>query len=51
MSKQVVITGIGVVCCLGDSKEKITKRMIQGESGLKQLNIMDTTDFIFPIGG
>ena len=43
MSKQVVITGIGVVCCLGDSKEKITKRMIQGESGLRVFACRDGT--------
>lgn len=51
MSRRVVITGIGVVCCLGDSKEKITEKMIRGESGLRKLSIIDTTGFISQIGG
>jgi len=41
--KRVVITGMGVVSCLGNSVEEMWARLIRGESGLSEMSRWDAS--------
>jgi 3-oxoacyl-[acyl-carrier-protein] synthase II len=43
MSKRVVITGAGVVSCLGVGIESFTERLLAGETGVRDITTFDTT--------
>lgn len=38
MKKRVVITGMGLVCSLGESKEQLWKNLINGKSGISKMD-------------
>lgn len=49
--KRVVITGIGMVTPLGDTKDLSWNALINGESGIKNISYFDTTDFPCKVAG
>ncbi len=42
MSVRIVITGIGVICSLGRDAEETFNSLVNGKSGVKPINILDT---------
>ncbi len=38
MKKRVVITGMGLICSLGESKEQLWKNLINGKSGISKMD-------------
>jgi 3-oxoacyl-[acyl-carrier-protein] synthase II len=49
--RRVVITGLGVVSPLGNSKEDFWKNLVSGKSGIRRIQSMDTTNYDCKIGG
>jgi 3-oxoacyl-[acyl-carrier-protein] synthase II len=49
--RRVVITGIGLVTPLAGNREATWSRLIDGRSGLKSLDLFDTSDLPSRIGG
>ncbi len=50
MERRVVITGLGVVCPLGDSKESLWEALVAGRSGVALLERMPPTHLPSPYG-
>ncbi len=50
MSKRVVITGAGVVSCLGVGIRQFTDRLLAGESGAREITSFDTSDLPSHLG-
>src|ERR1700722_12374744 len=51
MPRRVVITGLGVVTALGASLEPFWSGLLEGRSGVSNLNLFDTTHFKVHFGG
>ncbi len=51
MSRKVVITGMGMISCLGTDVDEIWSRIKNGESGIKMVTKFDTTDHLTKFGG
>jgi 3-oxoacyl-[acyl-carrier-protein] synthase II len=51
MSKEIVITGMGVVSPLGNTPEMFFENLIQGKSGISLITRFDTEKFPVKIGG
>lgn len=49
--RRVVITGIGIVSPLGNSKDEFWKNILAGKSGIKNLTSFDTTEYGTHFGG
>ena len=49
--RRVVITGMGLVTPLANGREASWKKLIAGESGLKTVDLFDTSDLACKIGG
>lgn len=49
--RRVVITGIGVVSPVGNTKEDFWKSILEGKSGIRKIEGMDTTNYDCKIGG
>jgi 3-oxoacyl-[acyl-carrier-protein] synthase II len=49
--RRVVITGMGLVTPLANGREASWKNLIAGESGLKKVDLFDTSDLACKIGG
>jgi 3-oxoacyl-[acyl-carrier-protein] synthase II len=49
--RRVVITGIGLVTPLANGREATWERLIAGKSGLKKIDMFDTSDLACKIGG
>ena len=49
--RRVVITGMGLVTPLANGREASWKKLIAGESGLKKVDLFDTSDLACKIGG
>lgn len=49
--KRVVITGIGMITPLGETKNLSWEALINGESGIKNISYFDTTDFPCKVAG
>jgi len=47
----VVITGIGMVTCLGSDKETFWKSILQGQSGIRRITQFDSSDLPCQIAG
>ena len=49
--RRVVVTGIGVVSPLGNTKESFWKNLVAGKSGIRRIQSMDTTGYDCKIAG
>jgi 3-oxoacyl-[acyl-carrier-protein] synthase II len=49
--RRVVVTGIGVVSPIGNNKNDFWKNLIEGKSGIRRIESMDTTAYDCKIGG
>ncbi|HCM83201.1 MAG TPA: beta-ketoacyl-ACP synthase II [Alphaproteobacteria bacterium] len=49
--RRVVITGLGIVCPLGYGAEHVWRRLISGESGIRQITEFDVSDLAAKIAG
>jgi 3-oxoacyl-[acyl-carrier-protein] synthase II len=49
--RRVVISGLGVVSPLGNSKETFWNNLVSGKSGIRTIQSMDTTNYDCKIGG
>jgi 3-oxoacyl-[acyl-carrier-protein] synthase II len=45
VTRQVVVTGVGLVCALGIGTEESWKNLIAGQSGIAPITLFDTTGF------
>lgn len=45
VSRRVVVTGLGAVTPLGNTKDEFWRRLTAGESGVGPITVFDTTDF------
>ncbi len=43
--RRVVVTGLGAVTPLGNTKDEFWRRLVSGESGVGPITVFDTTDF------
>ncbi len=51
MPRRVVITGLGVVTALGDTLDQFWSGLVEGRSGVANLDLFDTTHFKVHFGG
>ena len=51
MSKRVVITGLGVLSCLGHDVDTFWKNLVNGECGIDYIEGFPTDGFEVKIGG
>jgi 3-oxoacyl-[acyl-carrier-protein] synthase II len=49
--RRVVVTGMGIACPLGLGVERVWKRLIESESGIKAIQSFDTTELTAKIAG
>ncbi len=49
--RKVVITGLGVISCLGLTVDELWKNLLEGKSGIKKIEQFDTTGLASAIGG
>ena len=43
--RRVVVTGIGLICAVGNSREETWKNLVAGKSGVDRITHFDTTGF------
>ena len=51
MKRRIVVTGLGLVCPIGNSVEEAWQNAIAGRSGIAPIDVFDTTGFSVTIGG
>lgn len=51
MVNKVVVTGMGVVTCLGHNVDQFWNALLEGKSGIKLISKFDTTDFATKFAG
>ena len=51
MAGKVAVTGVGLVCGLGDNLEAVWKRLIEGQSGISSIEQIDTAALAVHIAG
>ncbi len=49
--RRVVVTGMGIVSCLGSQLEEVWRNILEGNSGIVSIDKFDTTGFSTRIGG
>ena len=49
--KKVVVTGMGIVSCLGQDIDQFWHALLNGQSGIKLIKKFDTTDFATKFAG
>lgn len=50
-ARRVVVTGMGIACPLGLGVERVWKRLIEGESGIRAIQSFDTSELTAKIAG
>ena len=45
MARRVVVTGLGLICAVGNNSEQVWKNLLAGKSGVRRITHFDTTDF------
>ena len=51
MNRRIVVTGLGLVCPIGNTVEESWQNAVAGKSGISLIDVFDTTDFSVKIGG
>ena len=51
MNRRIVVTGLGLVCPIGNTVEQAWANAVAGKSGISLIDVFDTTDFSVKIGG
>ncbi|MBT3193777.1 MAG: radical SAM protein [Verrucomicrobia bacterium] len=51
VSNHAVVTGVGIVCPIGNSPEAVTESLEEGRHGIRPITVLDTTHFRTPLGG
>lgn len=51
MSKQIAVTGIGIISSIGIGKDDFWNNLIQGKSGISKIGLFDTSKFSRHYGG
>lgn len=51
MNKRIVITGLGIVSCIGIGKERFWDALIEGKSGISKIVSFDASDYPTHYGG
>ena len=49
--REAVVTGLGVICPLGDGVPAVWKAMVEGQSGIGPVRVFDPTPYRVKIGG
>jgi 3-oxoacyl-[acyl-carrier-protein] synthase II len=49
--KKVAVTGLGVICPLGDQVAAVWKAMLEGQTGVDKLKLIDPAPYRVKIGG
>ncbi len=49
--RRVVVTGMGIACPLGLGVERVWRRLVNGESGIRSIQSFDTTELTAKIAG
>ena len=49
--RRVVVTGMGIVSCVGSQLEEVWRNIVEGNSGIESIDKFDTTGFSTRIGG
>jgi 3-oxoacyl-[acyl-carrier-protein] synthase II len=50
LGRRVVVTGLGLICGVGNSTEEVWKALLAGESGVKRITSFDVSNFACQIG-
>ena len=45
MGRRVVVTGIGLICAVGNTTEEVWKNLLAGKSGVAQISAFDASAF------
>ena len=45
MGRRVVVTGLGLICGVGNSREEVWKALLAGQSGVKRITSFDVSAF------
>ena len=45
MARRVVVTGIGLICGVGNTTEEIWRNLLAGKSGVARITHFDATQF------
>ena len=45
MGRRVVVTGIGLICGVGNTTEQVWKALLAGQSGVQRITGFDATNF------
>ena len=51
MAKRVVVTGLGLICSVGNTSPEVWKGVVEGRSGVARITHFDTTNFACQIAG
>ena len=51
MKRRIVVTGLGLVCPIGNTVEQAWQNAVAGRSGIAPIDVFDTTGFSVTIGG
>jgi len=49
--RRVVVTGIGLICAVGNSTEEVWRNLLAGKSGVRRITQFDTTNHACKIAG
>ncbi|MGH9668730.1 MAG: beta-ketoacyl-ACP synthase II [Terriglobales bacterium] len=51
MGRRVVVTGVGLICAVGNTSEEVWKNLLAGHSGIARVTHFDVTQFACQIAG